>query len=274
MDPRFEILVTRPDHEIDLAEGALLIAAQAYPGLVIEEWMARLDDLGARAAERMPVGADWSTKLSILNRFLFREEGYCGSEAETFDPRDSFLNEVLTRKSGIPISLSLVFMEVGRRAGLNIQGVSFPGHFLVKMEVPGGEVVIDPYNGGIPLTVEQLEARLADIFPEPPRPKLADCLMTAGNKAILARMLRNLKTWYLHQSDWMRALNALDMMLLLEPGSMEELRERGEVYWQLECFRAAHADLERFLLHAPDTEEMGELREKVMVLQKLKGNLH
>jgi regulator of sirC expression with transglutaminase-like and TPR domain len=274
MDPRFEALARLPDAEIDLGLGALLIAAEAYPDLVIEDWIAQLDDLGMRAAERMPAGADWSTQLSILNRFLFREEGFTGSETDVFDPRDSFLNEVLTRKTGIPITLSLVFMEVGRRAGLDIQGVSFPGHFLVKMEVPGGEVVIDPYNGGIPLTVEQLEARLADIYPEPPRPELVEVLESAGNKAILARILRNLKTWHLHESDWMRALSALDSMLLLEPDSLDELRERGEVYWQLECFRAAHADLDRYLQLAPDTEEAAELREKMVALQKLVASLN
>ncbi len=274
MDPRFEALVRLSDEDIDLARGALLISAEAYPDLIIEDWIARLDDLGERAAARMPAGADWSTQLSILNRFLFREEGFTGSEAEVFDPRDSFLNEVLIRKTGIPITLSLVFMEVGRRAGLDIRGVSFPGHFLVKMEVPGGEVVIDPYNGGIPLTVEQLEARLADIFPEPPRPELSDSLMAASNKAILARILRNLKTWYLHESDWLRALSALDKMLLLEPDGLEALLERGEVYWQLECFRAAHADLERYLSLAPDAEETTELREKMMVLQKLAASLN
>jgi regulator of sirC expression with transglutaminase-like and TPR domain len=274
MDSRFEALAGLPDAEVDLGLGALLVAAAAYPDLEVEVWLARLDDLGRRAAERMPQGADWTTQLSILNRLLFREEGFTGSEAEIFDPRDSFLNEVLTRKSGIPITLSLLFMEVGRRAGLELQGVSFPGHFLVKMSVPGGEVVIDPYNGGIPLTVEQLEARLADIYPEPPRPELEEVVVAAANKAILARLLRNLKTWYLHQSDWMRALSTLDYMLLLEPDSTPELRERGEVYWELECFRAAHADLERYLKLAPDAEEAAELHEKMVALQKLVARLN
>lgn len=274
MDPRFETLAKLPDNEIDLARGALLIAADAYPDLVVEDWIARLDELGQGAAERMPVGADWTSQLSVLNRFLFRDEGFTGSEAEIFDPRDSFLNEVLTRKSGIPITLSLVYLEVGRRAGLDLQGVSFPGHFLVKMDVPGGEVVIDPYNGGIPLTIEQLEARLANLYPEPPRPELAEMLVGADNRAILARILRNLKTWYLHQSDWMRALSALDHMLLLEPDTPNELRERGEVYWQLECFRAAHADLDRYLQLEPDAEEAAELREKVMDLQRRVASLN
>lgn len=274
MDPRFEALARLPDDEIDLARGALLIAAEEHPGINIEDWMTRLNELGDRAAERMPAGADWTTRLSILNRFLFREEGFTGSETEIFDPRDSFLNEVLSRKSGIPITLSLVFMEVGRRAGLTLRGVSFPGHFLVKMEVPGGEVVVDPYNGGIPLTVEQLEARLADIFPESPRPELETLLESAGNKAILARILRNLKTWYLHESDWMRALSALDSMLLLEPDNLDELRERGEVYWQLECFRAAQADLERYLKFSADSDRTGELREKMVSLRKLVASIN
>lgn len=274
MDPRFEVLAQLPIADVDLARGALLIAAEAYPDLIIEDWMARLDELGRRFAERVPEGAGWSTQLSILNRFLFREEGFTGSDAEVFDPRDSYLNEVLVRKTGIPITLSLVFMEVGRRAGMDIQGVSFPGHFLVKMEVPGGEVVMDPYNGGIPLTVEQLESRLRDVYLDQPFPPLEDVLVTADNKAILARVLRNLKTWYLHESDWMRALSALDRMLLLEPDSLEELRERGEVYWQLECFRAAYADLERYLKLAPDAEEALELHEKIVLLQKLAANLN
>lgn len=274
MDPRFRALALLPDAEIDLAQGALLIAAEAYPDLVIEDWTRRLHELGRRFAERVPSGADWSTRLSMLNRFLFREEGFTGSEADVFDPRDSFLNDVLVRKSGIPITLSLVFMEVGRRAGMELFGVSFPGHFLVKMEVPGGEVVIDPYNGGIPLTIEQLEARLGDVYREPPRPALEELLAAAGNKAILARILRNLKTWYLHEADWMRALSALDGMLLLEPDSLDELRERGEVYWQLECFRAAHADLQRYLQLAPDAEEAAELREKMVALQKLVASLN
>lgn len=274
MDPRFEALAALPDAEIDLGLGALLIAAAAYPDLVVEDWLARLDELGRRAAERMPPGADWTTQLSILNRFLFREEGFTGSEAEIFDPRDSFLNEVLTRKSGIPITLSLIFMEVARRAGMAVRGVSFPGHFLVKMSVPGGEVVIDPYNGGIPLTVEQLEARLADVYPQGPRPELEEVLAAADNKAILARLLRNLKTWYLQQSDWMRALSTLDHMLLLEPDSVPELRERGEVFWALECFRAAHADLARYLELAPDAEDAAELHEKMVALQKRVASLN
>jgi regulator of sirC expression with transglutaminase-like and TPR domain len=267
-------LAQLPDAEIDLARGALLIAAEEHPGINIEDWMARLHELGDRAAERMPAGADWTTRLSILNRFLFKEEGFTGSETEVFDPRDSFLNEVLTRKSGIPITLSLIYMEVGRRAGMELQGVSFPGHFLVKMAVPGGDVVVDPYNGGIPLTVEQLEARLRDVYLDQPIPLLEEVLVAADNKAILARILRNLKTWYLHESDWMRALSALDRMLMLEPDSLEELRERGEVYWQLECFRAAHADLERYLKLAPDAEEAMELHEKIVLLQKLAASLN
>lgn len=274
MDARFAALAQLPDADINLAEGALLIAAGQYPELDIAAWLETLDALGERARERMPKAADWTVRLSLINHLLFREEGFTAAEVEEFDPRDSFLNEVLTRKSGIAISLSLVFMEVGRRAGLDIQGVSFPGHFLVKMAVEDGEVVIDPYNGGIPLTVDQLQARLNMVYPEPPRPALAEVLQAASNKQILARILRNLKTWYLHQSEWLLALSALDRILLLEPDSLYELRERGEVYWQLECFRPAYADLARFLTLAPEDEDAGELRERLVALQQLAARLN
>lgn len=267
IDTRFAALAQLPDADINLAEGALLIAAEQYPQLDIAAWLETLDALGERARERMPKAADWTVQLSLINHLLFREEAFTAAEVEEFDPRDSFLNEVLTRKSGIAISLSLVFMEVGRRAGLEIQGVSFPGHFLVKMAVEDGEVVIDPYNGGIPLTLDQLQARLNMVYPEPPRPALAEVLQAASNKQILARILRNLKTWYLHQSEWLLALSALDRILLLEPDSPHELRERGEVYWQLECFRAAYADLSHFLTLTPEDEESGELRVKLVELQ-------
>jgi len=274
IDARFAALAQLPDADINLAEGALLIAAGQYPELDIAAWLEALDALGERARERMPRNAGWTVQLSLMNHLLFREEGFTAAEVDEFDPRDSFLNEVLTRKSGIAISLSLVFMEVGRRAGLDIQGVSFPGHFLVKMAVEDGDVVIDPYNGGIPLTLDQLQARLNMVYPEPPRPALAEVLQAASNKQILARMLRNLKTWYLHQSEWLLALSALDRILLLEPDSPYELRERGEVYWRLECFRAAYADLSHFLTLAPEDEESEELRAKLVELQKQVAKLN
>jgi regulator of sirC expression with transglutaminase-like and TPR domain len=274
MDARFAALAHLPDDDINLAEGALLIAAEQYPGLSIETWLEMLDELGTRARERMPEEADWKVRLSIINHLLFREEGFTGADVQEFDPRDSFLNDVLTRKFGIAITLSLVFMEVGRRAGLDIAGVSFPGHFLVKMAVEDGDVVIDPYNGGIPLTLEQLQARLNAIYPEPPRPALEEVLQAASNRQILARILRNLKTWYLHQSEWTLALSALERILLLEPDSLYELRERGEVYWQLECFRPAYADLNRFLALAPESEDTGELRESLVELQQLAARIN
>lgn len=274
MDPRFAALARQPDASINLLEGALLIAAEHYPDLDVDAWLAVIDELGARALARMPEHADWTLQLSILNHLLFREEGFTGSEVDEFDPRDSFLNDVLTRKSGIAISLSLVFMEVGRRAGMDIRGISFPGHFLVKMLVKDGEVVIDPYNGGIPLTLDQLQGRLNMVFPEPPRPALEELLHAASNKQILARMLRNLKTWHLHQSEWLLALSALERILLLEPDNLHELRERGEVYWQLECFRPAYADLSRYLSLAPEDEETENLRIKLVELQQLAVRLN
>lgn len=274
MESRLAALARLRDEEVDPVYGSLLIAAEQQPELDVTEWQERLDALGQKLCERMPEQADWTLQLSILNHLLFQEEGFTGADTEEFDPRDSFLDQVLMRKSGIPITLSLVYLHVGRVAGMDLQGISFPGHFLVKLVLEDGEVVIDPYNGGIPLTPEQLEARLHAVYPEPPRPSLHDALRTADNKAILARVLRNLKVWYISQSDWMNALWGLDRILLLEPDSLEELRERGEVYCELECFRAAHADLSRYVSLSPEADEIMELREKLLELQQSVARLN
>ena len=275
MDPRFVALARLDDTDISLAEGALLIAAEHYPGLDLNYWLTEINALGEKARQRIRPEMNWTTQLSILNHLLFREEGFTAAAVEVFDSRDSFLNEVLTRKSGIAITLSIVFMEVGNRAGLNIRGVSFPGHFLVKMAVEeGSEVVIDPYNGGIPLTLDQLHARLNAVYPEPPRPALEDVLRAASNKQILARVQRNLKTWHLHNNDWPAALAALNRILLLEPDNLTELRERGELYWQMECFGAAYADLSRFLADAPEGEQFDALHLRMAELQQLAAQIH
>lgn len=274
MDPEFAALAQTPDPEINLAEGALLIAREHYPDLDCAYWLGYLDELGELAAARMPERGNWTEQITVLNRLLFQELGFTGSDVDTFDPRDSFLNDVLTRKSGIPITLSVVFMEVGRRAGLDIQGISFPGHFLVKMAVEDGEVVIDPYNAGLLLSLDQLQGRLEAVYPDAPRDMLEDFLQGASNKQILARILRNLKTWYLHQEEWNDALSALNRILLLEPDNLVELRERGELYQQLECFRAAHTDLSRYLSLTPPDEETDNLRVTVAELRQQVARLN
>ena len=175
-DPRLIELARQPEQDWDLGYGALLIAAAEYPDLDVAftkpDWISW--DTRPPAACRTPMTGRRS--CSAFNDFLFQEEGFQGNDGDNFDPKNSYLNDVLDGHTGIPISLALVMMEVGRRAGLDFQGVSFPGHFLVKLAVPGGEVVIDPFHGGLALSVEQIEARLKEMYPDPPRPELANVL--------------------------------------------------------------------------------------------------
>jgi regulator of sirC expression with transglutaminase-like and TPR domain len=266
-DTRLSEFTCLPEADWDLGYGALLIAVAEYPDLDVGFYMSRLDELGHKAVSRIPETEDWEERLSAFNDFLFQEEGFQGNDTDYFDPRNSYLNDVLDEHVGIPISLAVVMMEVGRRAGFNFQGVSFPGHFLVKMTVPEGEIVIDPFHGGMALSAEQLEARLKEMYPDPPRPELSQVLGIADNREILCRMLRNLKRNYLEEGDNEKALCAMDQLLILNPDNLVEQRDRGEHYLRMEAFRAALADLSHCLEIAGIEDDVETLRMQVTDLR-------
>ena len=174
---------------------------------------------------------------------------------------------MLDRRLGIPITLSVVYLEVGRRAGLNLFGVSFPTHFLVKAVDERGELIIDPFDGGTILDLDEIRARLTQIYGQPVELHPA-MLKAVGARHILARMLRNLKIIYASGADWTRALSALDRILMLEPRSLDELLERGALYERLECFSAALDDYQSFLSQAPEHPAAEAAREAVMRLTR------
>jgi regulator of sirC expression with transglutaminase-like and TPR domain len=245
----FAMLAAR--EPIPLARGALLIAKDEYPNLVLEKY---LDQLAALAREVEPaLHAAESTveKIQGLSEFLFTQKGFEGNRDSYGDPRNSFLNDVLERRLGIPISLSVLYIEVGRRLGLNLYGVSFPTHFLVKAVDDRGELIIDPFNDGAILDLDEIRARLQQIYRQPldVHPEM---LKPVGARHILARMLRNLKTIYARGTDWQRVLSTLDRILMLDPRSLEELLERGVLYERMECFGAALEDFQSFLTQAPE----------------------
>ncbi|HXD51028.1 MAG TPA: transglutaminase-like domain-containing protein, partial [Burkholderiales bacterium] len=192
---RFRQVVCGPDEAINLGEAALLIAAEEYRDLDIASYLARLDQLAATLKRRLRPDIGSADTIVALNRFLFEEHGFSGDAADYYDPRNSFLNEVLDRKRGIPITLAVVYIEIGRRIGLPVQGISFPAHFLVKCPLREGTVVLDPYAKGISLSFDDLKQRIKNLRKgvEPSRSVVAGALATASNKDILVRMLRNLK---------------------------------------------------------------------------------
>jgi len=262
----------RPDDRIDLARSALLIAAEEYPALDVARYLARLDDLAREVAPRLTGARTASERVAVLNQFLFAEHGFAGNREHYEDPRNSFLNEVLDRCAGIPITLSLVYMEVARRAGLEADGVGFPGHFLVKHGKQDG-IVVDAFLGTV-LTREECQSRLAAVLGAGARLEPALHLRAATPREILVRLLGNLKVIYVRTADFGRALACCERILLVAPDSPLELRDRGLVYERLECFGAAVADLGRFLALAPDDESAPAVRERLSSLRPRLRQLH
>jgi regulator of sirC expression with transglutaminase-like and TPR domain len=265
-----------PPEQISLAHAALLIAKDAYPGLDVAAYLARLDDMALTLRRRLRADISIGDKLKSLNHYLFDELGYAGNNADYYDPRNSYLNDVIERRLGIPITLSVLYLEVGRRLGLELSGVSFPGHFLVKCQVREGAIMLDPYANGVALGIKDLQSKLAvlassaEITPESVMPMLA----SADHKEILARMLRNLKAIFVQRRDYARALCAVERIILLMPDADEEIRDRGVIYQELECFRAALADLQRYLELRPRAGDARAIAERVAGLKVLSARLN
>lgn len=243
-----------------LVRAALVIARLEYPRLDPAPFLDRLEGLGERAAARMQ-GADAATRVAGLNALLFEEEAFAGNSAQYDDPRNSCLNAVLDRRCGIPITLSVVYLDVARRAGLHLEGVSFPGHFLVRHQGDRGrDLIIDPFHAGAVLSVQDCRRLLGrsrgdlDFTPE--------LLASAPPDRIATRMLTNLKRLYLGMRSFPQARAATDLLIALNPASADDIRDRGLLAYQLNDFAAALTDLEASLtLAQPDRgRERGDQR--------------
>lgn len=258
---RFRDAVAPERVRIDLAEAALLCAQDAYPDLDIRRSLDDLDRLASTLQKRMPPDFSTTHRLIALNNYLFRELGFAGNDNEYYDPRNSFLNDVIARKTGIPITLSILYLEVGTRLGLKLKGVSFPGHFLVKVRVTGGELVLDPYAGGRSLSEEELRERLAQFAGEQTAKTapLDEFLEAATPRQILARLLRNLKAIYLEADETARALDVMNRLVILLPDVPEERRDRGMAFARLDCPRAAADDLGHYASERPRADDAAQV---------------
>jgi regulator of sirC expression with transglutaminase-like and TPR domain len=277
----FAQLLAREDTRIDLAHACLLIAQDAYPSLEVERYLGDIERMAMRLRGRMPQTLGAEERVAALNEFLFEDLGYRGNTEEYYDPRNSYLNDVMDRKVGIPISLAVLYMAVGRRVGLPLEGVSFPGHFLVRLRLRAGVLVLDPFTAGAPQSEAELRARLQRVIPagitdnvpvsELP---LDQFLEAASNRQILARMLRNLKAIYRETDKPERLLEVLNRMLVVTPDSSAELRDRGIVYQRLECYRAAHKDLSDYVEREPNAPDFDEVRARLMEVSALCARLN
>jgi regulator of sirC expression with transglutaminase-like and TPR domain len=270
---RFVELVSGSEEALDLAEAALLIAQEEQPQLDVSAYLHKLEELAAAVRTRLSESSSPSDIVLNLNIHLFREEGFRGNTSAYYDPANSFLNEVLDRKTGIPITLSVVYIEVARRLGLPLVGVGFPGHFLVKYTGPEGDVVLDPFLGGITLDHQQLTHKLQTMYGEqnPLLGQIPQLLAPASKKDILVRMLRNLKGVYFQKNDFARALSVIERILLIEPDVPAEIRDRGSVHQRLGHLQAALRDFQRYVTLAPHADDAEAVR---VMLQRMTAQLN
>ena len=258
-----------PEEEIRLDQAALLLARTEYPALDLAGQLARLDALAARLQcdpHHLP-----HQNISSLNHLLYEEENFTGNEEEYDDPRNSYLNDVLDRQKGIPITLSLVYQEVARRRGLPVVAVGFPGHFLVKYVTSSGEILIDPYHRGAIMGRQDCEEKLKAHFGEDAEFRV-EYLAASTAKQIVTRMLNNLKGSYFRRKDFARVLLMIDLGLALAPSSRQEIHDRGMIYYLLRRYPEAMADFRAYLdLSPPDDPQIQDVK---ALIHRIRGMMN
>ena len=261
--------LVRQDNSIPLFEAALTIAQDAEPQLDLAASQAEIDSLAAKLQKRLPPDASAMQKLRMLNHFFYGELGFSGNVNDYYAADNSYLHRVISNRRGIPISLAVVYMELAEQIDLAIKGVSFPGHFLMKLSVQSGDIILDPFNGAS-LSLEELEERLEPFLEQhdyPIEATLAAHLQAAEPRDILVRMLRNLKLLFLEREEWDRLLSVQQRLVILLPREIAERRDRGLAYANMECPQAALDDLEAYLKRRPYAIDAEILQQKLPELR-------
>jgi regulator of sirC expression with transglutaminase-like and TPR domain len=261
----FRDLVGLPDHAMNLALGALLIARVEHPTLSPAHSLMHLDELAA--ASGVARIQDPLKALHRLREFLFEEEGFRGNAEEYYDPRNSCLNDVLERRLGIPITLALVVIEVGRRVGLDVVGVGLPGHFVVRAQVGNEPVLLDPFDGGAVLTHQRAAALVARALGRQ-MPLTEGHYAPVDKRQILTRMLMNLRGIYCRRGEWDKALAVFDRLLVLDEQSAAHLRDRGTVLVRLGQLYRGVTDWERYLRAQPEADDADTLRQQLRKIRQ------
>ncbi|HEY9877632.1 MAG TPA: SirB1 family protein [Leptolyngbyaceae cyanobacterium] len=265
---QFYQAVQQPEDQIDLAAAALYIAQEAYPDLDVDTYLNALDEMANEVRQRLPEEAYPLKIIRTLNQYLFTELGFAGNTNNYYDPRNSFLNDVMDQRTGIPLTLSLVYLEVARRIDFPMAGVGLPGHFLIRPTLEEMAIFVDPFHGGEIMFEEDCRDRLREIYGEGAKLQ-PQHLEVVGPKALLSRMLSNLKMIYLHQRDIDKALGAMDRILLMFPEAAPELRDRGLIYYQQGRLTEALYDLEQYLFERPDAADAFEIRQVIAQIERV-----
>jgi regulator of sirC expression with transglutaminase-like and TPR domain len=261
------------DDRIDLVRAVLLIARTEYPDLEIESYATRIEELARRVASQAE-DAHPRHAIAALNRVLFDEEKLQGNRTDYYDPRNSFLNDVLDRGLGIPITLSIIYMEVARRVGFPLAGIGMPGHFLLKhYSAEGNETLIDCFNRGDILSPQDCQQRLDEIYSGELNLQ-PEYLHPISRRQILTRVLNNLKTVYLSTRNFRKALPIADLILVVHPRSPEDLKQRALLRYSLGLHRLAAEDLEEYLKISPSASDADDVRQMTVSIRRVLAQMN
>ncbi|MGB5972456.1 MAG: tetratricopeptide repeat protein [Nodosilinea sp.] len=258
----------RPADQVSLARAALYIAQEEYPYLEADDHLAMLDRMAETLSQRLPADLYPLKIIRAVNDYLFGELNFRGNSEEYYDPRNSFLNDVLERRVGIPITLSLVYLELAHRVGFPMVGVSVPGHFLIRPTVDEMDIFVDPFHRGEIMFEQDCRSRLKQMFGDAARLE-PHHLAPIAPAMFLVRMITNLKMIYLQNRDVPKAMDAIDRILLIYPEAVGEWRDRGLINYQQGQLDNARLDLERYLYERPEASDAFEIRRVIEQIERV-----
>jgi regulator of sirC expression with transglutaminase-like and TPR domain len=257
---QFLIEIRQSPEDISLAKAALYIAQEEYTELDVEDYLNAIDTMADAVRERLPSESYPLRIIQTLNRYLYDDLGYSGNQDQYYDPRNSYLNDVIDRRTGIPITLSLLYLELCQRLEFPMVGIGMPGHFLIRPTVNDMEVFVDPFNNGEVLFPEDCQARLEEIYGQPIEWR-SQFLEPVDAHRFLARMLTNLKFIHLNGNELSKALADIERILLLYPDALQERRDRGLLYYQTGRWIEASYDLQTYLDGQPSAQDAAVVRQ-------------
>lgn len=252
--------VQQPPAQMNIAKAALYIAQEEYPHLAVEVYLDQLDAMALAISDRLPLEPYPLRLIQTINQYLYDDLGYTGNAENYYDPKNSYLNQVLDRRTGIPITLSLVYLELAQRLEFPMVGIGLPGHFLIRPMVNEMEIFVDPFHGGEILFQQDCQARLDQIYGRsvPWQSAYTDAI---DAHRFLARLLTNLKYIHLHHNEWLKALADIERIIMLCPDALQETRDRGLLYYQLGQWADASRDLQIYLDAAPLAQDAAVVRQ-------------
>jgi regulator of sirC expression with transglutaminase-like and TPR domain len=260
---RFREIALRPEAHVDLVEASLVIALEDNPRIEIDRYLDQMSAWSGAVADRLEGSRDVERIVENINRLLFVEEGFHGQNEDYYDPRSALLNEALDRHAGLPITLSIIYLELSRRiGGIEAAGISLPGCFLVKFSGAFGQIVIDPFDGGRVLSTVELQQILDGMYGGGVRLR-EHHLRSYSRKEVLARELAQLKAAYLARHDLLHAAATVDRILILDDRDSYEVRDRAQLAMQMHDYRRAIECFQRYLELSPHAEDRARVREQI-----------